>query len=37
MEITQIDPHIRFASRLLYDTVYNNSAVRVSDCRLFFV
>ena len=37
MELHELNPFLRFASSLLYETIYNDSAVRVSDCRLFFV
>lgn len=37
MELFELNPFLRFASSLLYETIYNDSAVRVTDCRLFFV
>lgn len=37
MRVCDVNPFLRFASLLLYDTSYNNTEVRVSDCRLFYI
>jgi len=37
MELCDLNPFLRFASEMLYDTAFNGSQVRVTDCRLFAV
>ena len=37
MKLCDLNPFLRFAAEMLYDTSFNGTAVRVSDCRLFSV
>lgn len=37
MNLCDLNPHLRFAAKMLYDINYNDTAVQVSDCRLFLV
>lgn len=37
MELRQLAPFLRFAARMQYDRAFNAKAVRVTDCRLFYV
>lgn len=37
MQLCDLNPYLRFAAEMLYDISYNATAVRVSDCRLFFI
>lgn len=37
MTLSELNPFLRFSAQMLYDTSYNGSQVRVSDCRLFSV
>jgi AraC-like DNA-binding protein len=37
MILSELNPFLRFSAQMLYDTSYNGSQVRVSDCRLFSV
>lgn len=37
MQLCDLNPHLRFAAEMLYDVSFNDTAVQVSDCRLFLV
>lgn len=37
MNLCDLNPFLRFAAEMLYDTSFNGTDVRVSDCRLFSV
>ena len=37
MELSALSPHLRFAARMHYDKSYNATAVKVTDCRLFYI
>lgn len=37
MQLCDLNPYLRFAAEMLYDISYNATAVRVTDCRLFFI
>lgn len=37
MYLSDLNPHLRFATYLRYEMHYNQKAVRVTDCRLFYV
>lgn len=37
MEVCDLNPFLRFAAKLRYDLSYNNTDVRVNDCRIFFI
>lgn len=37
MELKDLAPWLRFAARMRYDRAYNARAVKVTDCRLFYV
>ena len=37
MNLCDLNPYLRFAAQMHYDTSYDGSHVRVSDCRLFYV
>lgn len=37
MELCELNPFLRFAAQMRYETAYNATPVQVSDCRMFFV
>lgn len=37
MQVFDLNPYLRFASKMLYDVSYNAMPVLVSDCRLFYI
>lgn len=37
MELRQLAPFLRFAARMQYDRAFNAKAVRVTDCRIFYI
>lgn len=37
MELCRIDPFLRFAASMRYPQIYNGKALRVSDCRIFYI
>ena len=37
MNLCDLNPFLRFASKMLYDVSYNAMPVLVSDCRLFYI
>jgi len=37
MKLCEIDPHLRFGAALRYEMPYNETPVRVTDCRIFYV
>lgn len=37
MYLSDLNPHLRFATYLRYEMVYNQKTVQVTDCRIFYV
>lgn len=37
MNITDLNPHLRFATYLRYEMHFNQKAVQVTDCRIFYM